>query len=254
MNFKITFLGTGTSQGVPVIACNCEVCKSDDHRDRRLRTSVLIQTASQTLVIDTGPDFRYQMLRADVKRLDAVLLTHEHRDHIAGLDDVRTYNFRQKMAMPIYASDRVIQQIKREFHYAFEGQYPGLPQFEIHKITNEGFGVNGLHVLPISVMHHKLPVFGFRIGDFTYITDANAIPDKELNKIEGSKVLVLDALQREPHLSHFTLAEALKVIEQVQPEYAYLTHISHKLGRFSRVVRELPPNVSLAYDGLTVLL
>lgn len=249
---KITFLGTGTSQGVPVIACDCNVCQSKDPRDKRLRTSAFVQTENLNLIIDTGPDFRYQILRAGIKRLDAVLYTHEHRDHIAGLDDVRSFNFIQKMAMPIYGNAQVIKQIKREFHYVFESKYPGIPQLEINEIVNDAFEISDFPILPIQVLHHKLPVFGFRFGDFTYVTDANAIPEEEFQKLEGSKILVINALQKDDHLSHFTLDEALKVIERVAPDKAYLTHISHKLGKYEDVSKILPANVMLAYDGLSV--
>ncbi len=252
MSLKVTFLGTGTSQGVPVIACDCEVCQSTHPKDKRLRTSALIETGNQTIIIDTGPDFRYQVLRAGIKKLDAVLFTHEHRDHLAGLDDVRSYNFKQKMAMPVYGSNLVIEQIKKEFHYVFESKYPGIPQLEIHEISNQTFTVNSLPITPIQVLHHKLPVFGFRFYDFTYITDANSIPENELEKIIGSKILVINALQKDDHISHFTLNEALNVIERIGPEKAYLTHISHKLGLHHQVSKELPENVMLAYDGLSV--
>ena len=252
MNLKLTFLGTGTSQGVPVIACNCKVCTSSDTRDNRLRTSVLIQIENQRIIIDAGPDFRSQVLRSGIQQLDAILFTHQHRDHIAGLDDVRSFNFVQKKAMPIYGNEMVIQQIKREFHYIFESNYPGIPQLEIHQIDNNPFSLDGLSIIPIKVLHHKLPVFGFRIKDLTYITDANSIPEAEHKKILGTKTLVINALQREDHLSHFTLDEALEVIDKLQPEKAYLTHISHKMGLHQAVSEELPANVELAYDGLSI--
>ena len=252
MNLKLTFLGTGTSQGVPVIACNCKVCESSDTRDNRLRTSVLIQVENQSIIIDSGPDFRSQVLRSGIQQLDAILFTHQHRDHIAGLDDVRSFNYVQKKAMPIYGNEMVIQQIKREFHYIFESNYPGIPQLEIHQIDNKPFSIDGLSITPIKVLHHKLPVLGFRINDLTYITDANSIPEAEHEKILGTKTLVINALQREDHLSHFTLNEALEVIDKLQPEKAYLTHISHKMGLHQTVSEELPANVVLAYDGLSI--
>lgn len=252
MSLKVTFLGTGTSQGVPVIACDCKVCQSGDLKDKRLRTSALIETNNQKIIIDTGPDFRFQVLRVGIKRLDAVLFTHQHRDHIAGLDDVRSFNFKQKMAMPIYGNNYVIEQIKKEFHYVFESKYPGIPQLEIHEIRNEPFNIGDIPILPIQVLHHKLPVLGFRFNDFTYITDANSIPEEEYPKIEGTKVLVLNALQRDDHISHFTLDEALEVIKRIKPEKAYLTHISHKLGFYQQISKELPANVMLAYDGLSI--
>ena len=252
MNLKLTFLGTGTSQGVPVIACNCKVCASSDARDNRLRTSVLIQVENQSIIIDSGPDFRSQVLRSGIQQLDAILFTHQHRDHIAGLDDVRSFNYVQKKAMPIYGNELVIQQIKREFHYIFESNYPGIPQLEIHQIDNKPFSIDGLSITPIKVLHHKLPVLGFRINDLTYITDANSIPEAEHEKVLGTKTLVINALQREDHLSHFTLNEALEVIDKLQPEKAYLTHISHKMGLHQTVSEELPANVALAYDGLSI--
>ncbi|MEM9981081.1 MAG: MBL fold metallo-hydrolase [Bacteroidota bacterium] len=250
---RVTFLGTGTSQGIPVIACDCPVCQSKDIHDKRLRTSVLIEVDDLTLVIDTGPDFRQQMLRAKVQKLDAVLYTHEHKDHTAGMDDVRSFNFKQKKDMPIYAREKVLEQLKREFAYVFaEHKYPDVPSVEPHIITNMPFCVEDLKVTPIEVLHYKLPVFGFRIKDFTYITDANAISDAEMSKIKNSEVIVINALQKEDHISHFTLQQALEVIEQLQPKQAYLTHISHKMGFHAEVSKELPPHVALAYDGLSI--
>ncbi|MCK5280011.1 MAG: MBL fold metallo-hydrolase, partial [Cyclobacteriaceae bacterium] len=201
MSLKVTFLGTGTSQGVPVIACNCRVCSSGNSKDNRLRTSALIETDGHNILIDSGPDFRYQILRAGITHLDAILFTHQHRDHIAGLDDIRSFNFKQKKAMPIYGNDLVIDQIKREFHYVFENKYPGVPQLEIHQIDNRPFLIGDLAITPIEVLHHKLPVLGFRIKNFTYITDANTISEKEIAKIRGSKTLVINALQRDDHIS-----------------------------------------------------
>ena len=253
MSLSITFLGTGTSQGVPVIACDCAVCQSSNAMDKRLRTSALVQTDGLNIIIDSGPDFRFQVLRSGIQKLDALLFTHQHRDHVAGLDDVRSFNFKQKKAMPIYGNELVIEQIRIEFHYVFEKKYPGIPQLEIHQIDKKPFSVLGLPVMPIEVLHHKLPVLGFRIKDFTYITDANTIPEKELEKIVGTKTLVLNALQKDDHISHFTLDEALKVIELIQPKKAYLTHISHKMGLHEEVSKELPSNVFLAYDGLSII-
>lgn len=252
MKLKVTFLGTGTSQGVPVIACDCRVCASDHAKDKRLRTAALIETDNLNIIIDSGPDFRFQVLRAGIRKLDAILFTHEHRDHIAGLDDVRSFNYKQNKAMPLYGNELVMDQIKREFHYAFDNNYPGIPQLEIHQIDNNPFNIGDLLISPIEVLHHKLPVFGFRIEDFTYITDANTIPEKEIEKILGSKTLVINALQRDDHISHFTLEEALSMIERIQPEKAFLTHISHKMGLHHEVLKELPPNVFLAYDGLSI--
>lgn len=252
---QITFLGTGTSQGVPVIGCDCEVCRSLDFRDKRLRVSVHVQVGEKSLVIDTGPDFRQQALRERITRLDAVLMTHEHKDHTAGLDDVRAYNFRQQRDMPVYGRASVLEQIKREFSYAFaEKKYPGVPRIQLHPIANEPFCAEGVTVTPVEVLHHRLPVFGFRLGDFTYITDANFIADEEVEKIRGSRVLVVNALQKEAHVSHFTLAQALEQVRRIQPETAYLTHLSHRMGRHAAVEAELPPNVRIAYDGLKLTL
>jgi len=248
---KITFLGTGTSQGVPVIGCRCEVCTSLDFRDKRLRTSVWVEVDDLKIVIDTGPDFRQQMLRLGTRQLDAVLFTHSHKDHIAGLDDVRAFNFLQKKDMPVFGSRATLDRISEEFYYSFDkNPYPGVPRLTKVVIENKPFMVGGVEVTPIQVMHHKMPVFGFRIGDFTYITDANYIAEEEREKILGSRVLVINALQRESHISHFTLPQALEVISDLQVPRAYLTHISHRLGRHSSV--ELPPHVSLAHDGLQI--
>lgn len=252
---KITFLGTGTSQGVPVIGCDCPVCSSLDFRDKRLRSSILVEIDDQSFVIDTGPDFRQQMLQAKVKKLDAVLFTHEHKDHTAGLDDIRSYNFLQKKDMPIYGTPRVLNQIKREFAYIFEEvKYPGVPSVQVNEISNTPFSINGTTVTPIQVLHYKLPVFGFRFGNFTYITDAKYIEDEEFEKIKGSKIVVLNALQKTHHLSHLTLDEALEWVERIQPEQAYFTHISHKLGAHHEIEPHLPAHVKLAYDGLTITL
>jgi phosphoribosyl 1,2-cyclic phosphate phosphodiesterase len=250
---KITFLGTGTSQGVPVIACQCDVCTSLDFRDKRLRSSVHISGESSSVVIDTGPDFRQQMLREQVDHLDAIVYTHEHKDHTAGLDDVRAFNFRQGGEMPLYATSRVINQLRTEFSYAFaEKKYPGVPKIRTHEIANTPFRVNGLEFNPIEVLHYKLPVFGYRIGDFTYITDANSIPDGEYDKIRGSRVLVLNALQKEGHISHFTLEEAIDIARDIGAERTYFTHISHRMGTHATISEELPEGIELAYDGLKI--
>jgi phosphoribosyl 1,2-cyclic phosphate phosphodiesterase len=250
---KITFLGTGTSQGVPVIACNCEVCISDNAKDKRLRSSILIESQEKTVVVDTGPDFRYQMLRANVQKLDGVVFTHEHKDHIAGLDDVRAFNYKQKEAMNIYASLQVQESLKREFYYVFSGfKYPGIPQIDMHEINLETFSIGDINFTPIEVMHYKMPVLGFRINDFTYITDAKTISDTEKEKIKGSKILVINALQKEKHISHFTLEEAIAFAQEINAETTYFTHISHKLGKHDDVMAYLPQNIKLAYDGLEI--
>jgi phosphoribosyl 1,2-cyclic phosphate phosphodiesterase len=250
---KVTFLGTGTSQGVPVIACPCEVCHSADEKDKRLRTSVLIGEKGKNFVIDTGPDFRQQMLSANVQELDAVIYTHEHKDHLAGIDDVRAFNYFQKKKMDLYATTRVQEAILREIPYAFtEEKYPGVPEVTLHQIRNAPFAVSGVTFHPIEVFHHKLPVLGFRVNDFTYITDANFIPEQEKEKIKGSNVVVLNALRREEHISHFTLGQAIALAEELGAGTTYLTHISHQLGKHADVSKELPANVKLAYDGLVL--
>lgn len=250
---KITFLGTGTSQGIPVIGCGCAVCQSTDTRDKRLRVSVLIETEDKTLVIDSGPDFRYQMLRAGVKDLDAILYTHEHKDHVAGLDDIRPFNYLLHKKIEIYASLRVQDALRREFSYIFEDtKYFGLPQINMHTVMDEPFSIGLNTIIPIEVMHFKLPVNGYRIGDFTYITDAKTISEASLSKIKGSKYLVINALQRENHVSHFTLEEAVEFAEMAGAELTYFTHMSHNLGLHADVERELPAHIRLAYDGLVI--
>lgn len=250
---KITFLGTGTSQGIPVITCSCLVCQSADHRDKRLRVSVLIETSDKTLVIDSGPDFRYQMLRAGVKDLDAILYTHEHKDHVAGLDDIRPFNYLLKKNIDIYATERVQEGLRREFAYIFsEVKYHGLPQIEMHTIGHSPFFVGRTKIEPLDIMHYKLPILGFRIGDFTYITDAKTVPEHTIRKIRGTKILVINALQRQDHISHFTLNEALDFAAEINAEMTYFTHISHNLGLHADVEQELPDNIKLAYDGLTL--
>lgn len=250
---QITFLGTGTSQGVPLIACSCDVCLSNDPKDKRLRTSILIEEKGKVIVIDTGPDFRAQMLREQVKQLDAVVFTHEHKDHTAGFDDIRAFNFISKRKIDVYASASVQEAIKREYAYIFSDfKYPGIPEINLFLLRNELTVIHGIELLPVEVLHYKLPVFGFRTGDFTYITDANYISDVEKEKIKGSKIIVLNALRREPHISHFTFEEALNLIEELKPEKAYLIHISHQLGLHAEVTKELPNGVELAYDGLKI--
>lgn len=245
----ITFLGTGTSSGVPMIGCTCAVCTSPDRHDKRLRSSILVQSATTSFVVDTTPDFRYQMLREKVMHLDAVLFTHPHKDHIAGLDDVRAYNFLQKKAMNLYANEMTIDALMREFAYAFaEKRYPGVPQLELNSITEEPFMIGDIPVQPIMVWHMKMPVYGFRFGRFTYITDANRIDSQERSKILGSDVLVLNALRHEPHISHFTLLEAMTVVRELEIPQAYFTHISHQLGRHADVNADLPQGMELAYD------
>lgn len=250
---RITLLGTGTSQGVPLIGCTCEVCRSEDAHDKRLRCSVFVETQDLNLVIDTGPDFRYQMLRAGVKKLDAVLLTHSHKDHLAGLDDIRAYNYFQHKPMDIYASTETLAVLKKEFSYVFDKRnYPGIPQLELHSITNSSFKIGGLEISPIRVLHFKMEVFGYRIGDFTYITDANSIAPEEIEKCKGTEVLVLNALRHEKHVSHFTLSEAIEIAREIGATRTYFTHISHQLGRHEEVEKSLPDGMFLAYDGLEI--
>lgn len=252
MKFSATILGSGTSQGIPVIACGCHVCTSSDPKDDRLRCSVLLEIEGKNYVIDAGPDFRQQMLRFQVKSLEAVLFTHEHKDHMAGLDDVRAFNFIEKRDMDIYCSKAVETALRREYHYAFEDEkYPGIPQLNIINIENKPFELSGkIPVVPVEVMHYVMPVLGFRIADFAYITDAKTVAAAEIEKLKGVKILIVNALRKEPHISHFNLKEALDFIHRVKPEKAYLTHISHLFGTHEEIERELPPNVFAAYDGL----
>ncbi len=250
---KITFLGTGTSQGVPVIGCGCKVCVSADEGDKRLRSSVLVEQGDQAVVIDTGPDFRQQMLRSETSKLNAVLYTHEHRDHIAGLDDIRAFNYIQKSPMDVYGEERVMRALNSGFPYVFaEKKYPGIPQVRMHTITNEPFHIEELKVIPIRMMHYRLPVLGFRLGDFAYLTDGNYIPETEKEKLFGVKFLVVNALRRETHISHFTLSEAVSLIEELSPRTGYLTHISHQMGLHTDLEKELPSHIRPAYDGLVL--
>lgn len=253
MSVKLTFLGTGTSQGVPLIACPCEVCASTDPKDKRLRSSVLIEHNNSTFVIDTGPDFRQQMLRANVKDVDAVLFTHEHNDHIVGLDDVRAYNFINKKAMDIYATTRVQEAIHRLFPYIFsDSKYPGIPRLELHTIFDEPFKIHHSTFIPINVLHYKMPVKAFRIENITYITDANFIAEEEKEKIRGSEIIIVNALRKEEHISHFTFDQAVALLEELKPKKAYLTHISHQLGKHAEIKSLLPAWIEPAYDGLVI--
>ena len=251
---KITFLGTGTSQGIPVIGCGCEVCNSSDSHDSRLRTSAMVTINGKNIIIDVGPDFRQQMLLNKVVDVDSVLLTHEHNDHIIGLDDVRPFNFRYRKDMPVYCTRRVMDALKKTFDYAFsENPYPGSPQFELREISAEkNFKVAGQPVIPIEVYHGNIPVLGFRLGDLTYITDAKTINEAAIKKIKGTRLLIINALRLETHHSHFSLEEALTFIELIRPQQAYLIHLSHKMGLAAEISKRLPPNVDIAYDGLTV--
>ena len=270
---KITFLGTGTSQGVPIIGCKCRVCASLNPKDKRLRSSVMIEfenkssssrgqqqstalptataTPSLRFIIDTGPDFRQQMLRERVDKINAVIYTHAHRDHVAGLDDIRAFNFIQKKKIDLYATTETQKSLHEQFAYVFnEKKYPGIPEVSLHTIENEPFTIEGVEFIPIRVKHMHMNVLGFRIGNFSYITDANSIPEEEKKKIYGSEVLVLNALRKESHPSHFTLDEAIQLAEELKCKTTYLTHISHQLGLHKEVEDELPENIKLAYDGL----
>lgn len=248
---KITFLGTGTSQGVPLIGCECPVCVSTDTRDNRLRSSLMLEKEGKVFVIDSGPDFRQQMLRANVRRLDALIFTHDHKDHIAGMDDIRAFNYLLQKPVDIYATKEVQQALRREFHYIFSDfKYPGIPEVSLHTIDLNPFEINGIRIQPIEVMHYKWPVLGFRIGDFCYITDAKYISASEKAKMKGVRVLVLNALRKEEHISHFTLDEAVALSRELGPEQTWFTHISHQLGRQADIEKELPPGINLAHDGL----
>ena len=251
---KLTFLGTGTSQGIPVIACDCIVCSSANPKDDRLRSSVMITIDKQNYIIDTGPDFRQQMLREKVQDVRAILFTHEHKDHVAGMDDIRAFNFKFQKDIDVYCDLNVQKALLREYPYVFaDFKYPGVPEVVVHQICKEeAFTINGNLFTPIEVMHYKLSVLGFRVKDLTYITDAKTITEEEIEKINGSKVLVVNALRRTEHISHFNLEQALELIARINPERAYLTHLSHLMGLHEEVSLELPDNVFIAYDGLKI--
>ncbi len=251
---SITFLGTGTSQGVPIIGCQCNVCKSNNLKDKRLRSSVLIEHQETKIVVDTGPDFRQQMLREEINNIDAVVYTHSHKDHLAGLDDIRAFNYIQQKAIDVYAREDCWARIKKEFDYVFATEkYPGVPLINEHIISEKhAFYIQHVEVIPILVWHYKMPVLGYRIGDITYITDANRIDSEEFKKIEGSKLLIINALQKTAHVSHFTLQEAIAIAKRINAPQTYFTHISHRLGLSDEVENELPLGINLAYDGLKI--
>lgn len=252
---RIHILGTGTSQGIPVIGCKCEVCTSTDPRDKRLRCSVLLEQGDSTVLIDVGPDFRQQMLRTGRDRIDAVLITHEHNDHINGLDDVRPINFRWRRHLPLYMDARVEELVKQRFAYIFDTnyQYPGKPRIELRRLENKAFEVGDFHIIPIRIRHGGLPIWGFRVGNFAYITDAKTIPEEEFEKLEGLEVLVLNALHHRIHSAHLNLEEALDYVKRINPGGAYLTHLSHDMGLHKDVEGTLPPNIRLAFDGQVIL-
>jgi len=252
---RITLLGTGTSQGVPVIACNCEVCISLNLKDNRLRSSVMIEVDNLNLVIDTGPDFRQQMLREKVVNVDSILFTHHHKDHVAGMDDIRAFNYKSKIDMPVYCNQTTSDALKLEFPYIFSGfNYPGVPKAAINIIKNEPFNIQETIIHPIEVLHCKLPVFGFRIKNFIYLTDVSEISKKEKEKMKGADLIILDALRKKAHLSHFNLEQALSLLEELKPKQALLTHISHYMGLHDNINKELPDHINLAYDGQVVYL
>lgn len=250
---KFTFLGTGTSMGVPVIACDCRTCTSSNQKDKRLRSSLLYENDGVTLLFDAGPDFRQQMLRQNVRELDSILVTHEHKDHIAGMDDVRAFNYISRDAIDIYAEERVQMAIRREYSYVFSHcHYPGIPRMRLNNISGQPFNLKGLEIIPVRVKHWNLDIYGFRIGDFAYITDASFISKESMEKLSGVKYLVINALRKEKHNSHFNLEEALGIISILTPRKSYITHIGHQMGLHDEVSGTLPPNVLLAYDGLSV--
>jgi phosphoribosyl 1,2-cyclic phosphate phosphodiesterase len=252
-DLHIKFLGTGTSSGIPMIGCECEVCMSNDPKDNRLRSSIMVTSSSASLVVDTTPDFRYQMLRTNTKHVDAIVFTHPHKDHIAGLDDIRAFNFFSRKPMELFANSLTEEALRRDFYYAFaEKKYPGVPEINLNLISNDPFNVGDIPVQPIEVWHMKMPVLGFRFGKFTYITDANKLDDDAKEKVRGSEVMVLNALRKEIHISHFSLSEAISLVRELGVPRAYFTHISHQLGLHDEISRELPEGIELAYDGLSL--
>jgi phosphoribosyl 1,2-cyclic phosphate phosphodiesterase len=250
---KITLLGTGTSNGIPVIACKCEVCKSNDPKDKRLRSAIMVEDGNTRIVVDAGPDFRQQMLRNNVDSLDAILITHEHADHIFGLDDIRSFNWQRKSAMEIYCEERVQENLKKIFNYVFAlNKYPGTPRMELVSIDYKPFQIGTLNIIPIRLYHHKLPVYGFRFGDFAYLTDFNSIADQEFEKLRGIDTLVICALRKASHISHLNLESAVEFIHKLSPRKAYLTHMSHDIGKHADLIQELPSNIQPGYDGLVL--
>ncbi len=248
---EVIILGTGTSQGVPVVGCTCDVCQSNDAHDKRLRTAALLQHNGTTVAIDAGPDFRQQMLREEVQRLDGILVTHNHKDHTAGIDDVRAFNWIQQESMNVFARRSVLTAIREEYFYAFEeNPYPGVPDINLNELDGSSFRINDMELTPIEAMHHQMPVYGYRTGSFSYLTDANYIETSELNKMKGSRYVVINALRREKHISHFTLEEAVDILQYLRPEKGFITHISHQMGKHRDLEEELPAGIYPAYDGM----
>ena len=253
MTTKLTFLGTGTSQGVPMIGCGCDVCLSKDPRDQRLRSSVLVEHEGLTILVDAGPDFRQQMLRAGVSHLDAIILTHNHKDHTGGLDDIRAFNYLEKKASQIYCEKYVEDSLRMEYSYAFEEvKYPGAPEWDVHIIDEKPFCINGVEIIPIRGMHYKLPVLGFRFGNIAYCTDMNHIPEEEFSKLEGLDHFIINTVRYGKHISHFSLEEAVAVAQKVGAKHSWLTHLSHQLPCYTALAAELPEGILPAYDGLTI--
>lgn len=252
---KVTLLGTGTSQGVPVIGCDCEVCLSDDEKDNRLRSSVMIEVDDQTIIIDTGPDFRQQMLREGVKDIDAILFTHHHKDHVAGMDDVRAFNHKWKKDIDVFCNSTTEKALKREFPYVFEkASYPGVPKIKTHIFSNDNFNINNTIITPIKAKHYLLPIYGFRIYDFVYLTDVSEISENEKKKMKNADVIILDSLRIKPHISHFNLEQSVSLLQELKPKKALLTHISHYMGLQARVNELLPKNISLSFDRQSIVL
>ena len=253
MTTKLTFLGTGTSQGVPMIGCGCEVCLSKDPRDQRLRSSVLVEHEGLTILVDAGPDFRQQMLHAGVSHLDAIILTHNHKDHTGGLDDIRAFNYLEKKASQIYCEKYVEDSLRMEYSYAFEEiKYPGAPEWDVHIIDEKPFSINGVEIIPIRGMHYKLPVLGFRFGNIAYCTDMNHIPEEEFSKLMGLDHFIINTVRYGKHISHFSLEEAVAIAQKVGAKHSWLTHLSHQLPCYIDLASELPEGISPAYDGLVI--
>lgn len=249
---KLTILGSGTSQGIPVIACKCPVCLSTDKNDKRLRSSAMLDIRGNRLIFDAGPDFRYQMLRSEVNDIRAILLTHGHKDHVGGLDDVRAFNWVKQSGVDVYGNEETREVVYKDFSYAFAAfRYPGVPEINYHTVEGTPFYIDDILITPIPVLHYKMNVLGFRIGNFAYITDAKTIPDRSMKLLEGVEYLVINSLRKEPHLSHFNLRESLSAISSIRPRKAWLTHIGHQMGLASEVSKELPEHVKLAYDTFT---